>query len=75
MNKDDLVISLNSIVQLGYVGMIEPFQESDLTANRLLTLDVLNFLFLVDLECNCLTTLAVSALSDNCIGPLSNLLA
>ena len=71
----NLVLRLNGIIQLRNIGMIQPLHQAYLSAYRLLPLNVLNLLLLINFQRHRPIVLAMHPKPDNCIGTLANLLA
>lgn len=69
-----MCVGLNHIVEFGNVWVIHTLHNFDLTPNRLLSLQVFYFVFLVNFEGNFLVCLLVEAEVDQGIGTLANLL-
>lgn len=66
----DLCLRFNRFVKLGNVRMVESLHKSDLPSDRLLPLDLLDLLFLVDLQGYFLVQLLVDADVDDRVGSL-----
>ena len=68
-------ISFDHIVKFYNVGVVSPFQNFDLSENRLLPCEVFYFIFLVNFEGNSGIVFLADAEEDQCIGSLSDWLA
>lgn len=73
--QDDLVLGLDRVEQLSDVWVVQSLHQPDLTTHRLLPLDVLDLLLLVDLEGDGPALLPVHALPHDGVGALAYLLS
>lgn len=74
-HQDDLIFSLNCLVELRNMRVVQSLHEFDLTSHRLLALNLLHLLFEVDLEGDLLVRLLVHADVDSGVSALAYLLA
>ena len=74
-NKDNLCISFNGIIKVGNIRMIKPSHKFDFTSYRLLPLQILHLLFLVDFKGHFLVIAFVNTDMDSRISTLSDLFA
>lgn len=74
-HKDDLILGLDRLVELRNMWVVQSFHEFDLTAHRLLALDLLHLLLQVYFEGHFLVGLLMHADVHYGVGSLSYLLA